>query len=489
MGYQSILFLATCFVVRIVRLAVQPDRCRQRLVFLPCYGLLVNPILFCSAEICQTLYASPPDTHSETARYWPQWRGPLSTGVAIGAEPPVEWQEMADGGDQNIRWKTPVPGRGHSTPVIWGDRVFLTTALPIGTPLEPKYSQAPGAHDNVPVTHRHRFVVLAVNRKDGKICWQKIVREQVPHEGGHYTASQASASPVTDGEYLFAFFGSAGLYCLNLEGEVVWDRHFGEMHTRHGHGEGSSPTLHGDTLIVNWDHERGSFLVALDRHTGKEQWRVSRDEVTSWATPIVVEYEDVIQVVASGSKRVRGYDLETGKMIWSCGGLSRNVVASPVAAHGMVFAASSYDTRNLLAIRLRGSHGDVTASNQVAWSTRRLTPYVPSPLLYDNMLYFLRHYQGILSRLDVRTGRSIGGPVRLNGIRNIYASPVAADNRVYITGLDGTTVVLAHGSLPRVLAINRLRESISASAALVEFELYLRGSHSLYCLARDGGGS
>ena len=444
--------------------------------------LLLTPIGIRPGLMCEPLHAS------ETARYWPQWRGPLATGVAPQAHPPLEWQEAVDGNDQNIRWKTKLPGKGHSTPVVWEDRVFLTTAVPLGEPLEPKYSQAPGAHDNVPVTHQHRFAVLGVSRVNGRILWQKTVREKVPHEGGHYTASHASASPVTDGEYLFAFFGSNGLYCLNLDGEVVWRQDFGEMQTRHGHGEGGSPVLYGETVIVNWDHEGRSFVAALDKHTGQERWRTPRDEVTSWATPIVVEQDGTVQVVISGTQRVRAYDLETGKVIWSCGGLSRNIVASPVADRGMLFVASSYDTRNLLAIRLDGARGDITESDHVAWSTRRLTPYVPSLLLYSHTLYFLRHYQGILTRLDAQSGQPITGPLRLNGIRDVYASPVAADNRIYITDLDGTTVVVAHDPLPRILAVNRLRESVSASAAIVDSELYLRGSHSLYCLMDDGAG-
>jgi len=437
------------------------------------------------------LDAAAPNNAPDAANYWPQWRGPMSTGVAPHAHPPIEWHESADDEDpktKNIRWKTQLPGKGHSTPVIWGDQVFVTSAISVGDAFDPKYSEAPGAHDNIPVTHKHRFVVLALHRADGHLLWQTTVYEAVPHEGGHYTASHASASPVTDGEHLFAFFGSSGLFCLDLQGQVVWSKEFGHMQTRHGHGEGGSPAIYGETLIVNWDHEGRSFVAALNKRTGKELWREPRDEVTSWATPIVIEHDGSAQVIISGTQRVRAYDLQSGKVVWSCGGLSRNIVASPVAAAGMVFAASSYDTRNLLAIRVAGAQGDITETKNVAWTTRQLTPYVPSPLLYENTLYFLRHYQGILSRLDVGSGEPITGPLRLNGIRDVYASPVAADGRVYITDLAGTTVVLTHDPVPRPLAVNRLCEGISASAALVGAAMYLRGSESLYCLADDGAG-
>ena len=415
----------------------------------------------------------------QDGQYWPQWRGPLGTGVAPDADPPVEWSES-----KNIRWKLALPGKGHSTPIIWGDRVFMTAAVPYGSPLEPRYDRAPGAHDSQPVTHHHEFLALAVSRRDGKILWQRTLHKELPHEGGHYTGSLASSSPVTDGQHLFAFFGSRGLYCLDLDGRLVWKKDLGDMQTLHAHGEGSSPALHGDTLVVNWDHEGQSFVVAFDKRTGKQRWKAARDEVTSWATPIVVEREGKPQVIVSGTNRLRGYDLATGRVIWECAGLSRNVVASPVAADGMVYAASSYDTRALLAIRLDGAKGDITGTSQVVWTRQQRTPYVPSPLLYDGWLYFLRHYQGILSRLNAKTGEEPTGPFRLASIRNVYASPVGAAGRVYITGLDGTTQVISH-EVAEVLALNRLNDSFSASAAAVERELYLRGQRYLYCIAEE----
>jgi outer membrane protein assembly factor BamB len=418
------------------------------------------------------------DRHGDASN-WPAWRGPLATGVAPTADPPLAWNE-ADG--TNIRWKTEIPGRGHSTPIIWNNRIFLTTAIHVGDALPPRPSTAPGNHDNLPVTHLHRFVVLAVDRTSGKILWQKTLREAVPHEQGHYTGSLASNSPVTDGEFVYAFFGSFGLYCLDVDGQLVWKRDFGPMQSLHGHGEGSSPVLYGETLIVNWDHEGQSFIVALDKRTGKERWRVERDEVTSWASPIIVEHDGKPQVIVSGTSRVRGYDLANGNVLWECGGLSSNIVASPVSADGMVFAGSSYDKRALLAIRLDGANGDITSTDRVAWRRIRGTPYVPSPLLYDGGLYFLTHYQGILSRVDARTGQDQPGAFRLDGIKNIYSSPVAASGRIYVTDLDGTTLVIKSGASPQRLALNRLSEPINASAAIAGRQLFLRGEKHLYCL-------
>ncbi|MCH7725611.1 MAG: PQQ-like beta-propeller repeat protein [Planctomycetes bacterium] len=430
-------------------------------------------IAFCLISLSAAADGAGPD-------YWPQWRGPLGTGVAPGGNPPVEWSE-----EKNIRWKTPLPGKGHSTPIVWGDRIFLTTAIPFGEKLKPRYSGAPGAHDNVPVNHRHKFVVLAVNRKDGKILWRKTVHEGLPHEGGHYSGSLASASPVTDGERLFAYFGSHGLFCLSFDGEVQWSVDLGKMNTKHGHGEGSSPALYGDTLVVNWDHEGQSFVAALDKRTGKQRWKVERKEVTSWATPIIIQHDGKPQVIVPGTHRLRAYDLVTGDVIWECGGLSANIVATPVAGDGMLFVGSSYEKRALLGIRLAGAKGDITDTKNVAWTMNQRTPYVPSPLLYDGSLYFLRHYQGILTRVNAKTGEEPTGPFRLGVVRNAYASPVAAAGRIYITDLEGTTLVLSNDPEPKPLAANKLDDGFSASAAIVGREIFLRGVKHLYCIAEE----
>lgn len=419
------------------------------------------------------------DEAGESAEdFWPAWRGPLATGVAPHADPPIEW-----GDDNNVRWRAPVPGGGHSSPIVWGGRIFLTTAIPVGEAFAPRYSNAPGAHDNVPVTRRHQFVALAISRETGEVLWERTLNETIPHEGGHYTGSLASASPVTDGERIVVSFGSHGLYCLDVDGGLLWEAHLGDMRSKHGHGEGSSPVLAGDTLVVNWDHEGQSFIVAFDKLTGDERWRQLRDEVTSWASPIIVEHNGRRQVVAAGTDRLRGYDLESGDVVWECAGLSNNVVASPVAADGIVIAGSSYDTRAMLAVRLEGARGDVTRTDNLIWRRTERTPYVPSPLLYGRSIYFLRHYQGILSKVDVRTGEDQSGPFRLYGITDVYASPVAAAGRIYITDRDGTTLVMTHEETPRSLAVNRLDDSFSATPALVAGELYLRGARSLYKIA------
>ncbi|HMJ64843.1 MAG TPA: PQQ-binding-like beta-propeller repeat protein, partial [Candidatus Binatia bacterium] len=394
----------------------------------------------------------------EALRNWPQWRGPLANGVAPLANPPIHWSET-----NNVRWKIPLPGKAHSSPIVFGDLVYVLAAMPVGEARKPVYDDAPGVHDSVPVTHRHQFVALAISRRDGSVSWKKVLREEWPHEGGHETGSLASSSPVTDGEQLYVFFGSRGLYCLDLKGDLKWSKDLGRMHTLHAHGEGSSPVLHGDTLIVCWDQEGDSFLYAFDKRTGKQLWKVPRDEKTSWSTPLVVEHEGKPQVIVSATKRVRGYDLATGAQLWECAGLTDNVVSSPVYTDGVVIAGNSYYSQAMLAIRLAGAKGDITRTTNVLWKLNRMTPYVSSPLLYDKTLYFLLHNQNVLSRLDPLTGKPRGEALRLEGINDfIFASPVGAAGRIYVTSRDGVTVVLRHDSENATLAVNRLKDSFSA---------------------------
>ena len=437
------------------------------------------PICLLTLAITVAGTASDSEPSTEALRDWRQWRGPLATGVAPFADPPIHWSEGS-----NVLWKLALPGKSHSSPIVSGDLVFLMAAIPIGDPQKPVYDHAPGSHDNVPVIYRHQFAVLAVNRTDGTIRWKKILHEDFPHEGGHNTGSLASNSPITDGERVYAFFGSHGLYCLDRKGELLWHADLGQMQTLHAHGEGSSPALYGESLIVCWDHEGESFLYSFDKRTGKQTWKVPRDEKTSWSTPLVVEQDGKPQVVVSASKRVRGYDLATGALLWECAGLTDNVVSSPVYGQGVVVAGNSYYSQSMLGIRLEGAKGDITGTDRVAWKLNRLTPYVSTPLMYGDTVYFLRHLQNILSRLDPVTGTPRGQPLRIEGINDlIFSSPVGAAGRIYITGRDGVTVVLRHDRENAPLAVNRLNDSFSASPALVGREMFLRGESFLYCIA------
>ncbi len=442
-------------------------------------------IFFCVT----TIFLWGMDARSDLERYWHQWRGPEASGVAPHGDPPIEWNE-----NKNIRWKTEIPGQGHATPIVWDDTIFVTSAIQTDKQVE---QQAEGESTEMPRRRRggrgrsaapssvHQFVIFAINRSDGSIRWQQIAREEPPHEGTHPTGSWASNSPVTDGEHVYAYFGSRGLYCYDMQGNLQWEKDLGDMATKMSFGEGSSPVLYGDVIILNWDHEGDSFIITLDKRTGEELWKVDRDEGTSWATPIVVEHDGNHQVIVNATHRTRSYDLATGKVLWECGGMTANTIPSPVTANGIVYVTSGFRGNALQAIRLADAKGDITGAAAVLWEYDRDTPYVPSPLLYGDTLYFLKHNKGVLSAFNASTGEAYYGPERLEGISEVYASPVGADGRIYIASRDGVTLVIKHGSTLEVLAENVLNDGFNASPVIVDKEIFLRGNKSLYCIASD----
>ena len=306
----------------------------------------------------------------------------------------------------------------------------------------------------------------------------------MPHEGLQENNSYASASLVTDGKRLYAFFGSRGLYALDLSGKTLWEKQLGKMQTRMGFGEGSSPALYGDTLVVNWDHEGPDFVVALDAASGRERWRRERDEPTTWATPLVIAGEGAPQVVIAGTNRVVSYDLLTGEERWRAGGLTPNAIPSPVYADGIVYLTSGFRGNALQAIRLSAAKGEVTSAPALVFRHDRDTPYVPSPLLYRGRLYFLKGNTGVLTCLDAKDGTQLFSE-RLLAVPNVYASPVGAAGRVYVAGREGAVAVLAAGPQLELLATNHLDDGFDASPALVDRELYLRGRKHLYRISAD----
>lgn len=445
-----------------------------------------------------------PGAVPDSEQNWPAWRGPSDTGASLTANPPTTWSET-----NNVKWKVRVPGSGLATPIVWKDRVFIQTAVPTGRKSEgqadkaappaapPDASTNPGSTPAAPPGRRRggprsgsekpteyfRFVTLCLDRETGKTLWQKTAREETPHEGFRPgDASFASTSPVTDGKSVFAYFGSRGLYCYDLEGDLKWQKDFGKMQVKLEYGEGSSPALYGNTIVINWDHEGASFIVALDQSSGRELWRQPREEKTSWATPLIVVHDGKPQVVTDASGKIRSYDLATGKVIWECAGLTANVIPSPVAADGIVYCMSGFRGNALLAIRL-GRTGDLTGTDAIVWSHHKSTPYVPSPLLYGGKLYFFSGNNGMLSCFDAKSGQPLIDAERLEAIPNVYSPPVGAGGRVYLVGRNGATVVIRHSEKLEVLATNRLDEKFDASPALAGNQLFLRGHEFLYCLA------
>jgi outer membrane protein assembly factor BamB len=427
---------------------------------------------FLLVPVCGAMVAWLSASEPGAAQYWPQWRGPHGTGVSRVADPPLEWSET-----KNVAWKIAIPGRGSSSPVVWGDRLFLLSAVPAGVAADQSHVPRGGATPRA----AHAFKVFAINRADGTIAWERTAREEVPHEASHQdNGTWASSSAVTDGEHVIASFESRGIYCYDMQGTLVWQKDLGDKRMRNEFGEGSTPALHGNTLVIVWDHLGESTILALDKRTGVERWRVARDEIDTWATPLVVEHDGRAQVVTSGMNKVRSYDLATGRIVWETAGVTMNPIPSPVAEDGMVFVTSGFRGNSLKAIRLAGASGDITGTDAVAWTLDRDTPYVPSPLLYDGVLYILKTNSGLLSAFDSKTGRPHYQVQRLAGAPNVFASPVAAGGRVYVAGRDGTTVVLRHGPSFEVLAENTLDDGFDASPALVGRHIYLRGYRYLY---------
>jgi outer membrane protein assembly factor BamB len=404
---------------------------------------------------------------SEQAQ-WPALRGPNYDGLIHDGNPPVEWNEK-----KNIRWKTAIPGAGHASPVLWGDYLYVQTAVDV-------------AIDDSLANRKYQYKLLAVHRSSGEITWQKTVREAVPAEDSHHqTATFASNTGITDGEHLYAFFGSQGLYCFDFDGNLKWEQDFGDMRTRHSFGEGSSPAIHGNTLVINWDHEGDSFIVALDKRSGKELWRKERDEPTSWSTPLIVESAGKQQVIVSASGKTRSYDLKTGDVIWECSGLGANVIPTPLFRDGVIYVASGHRSPAMQAIRLDKAKGDITGTDAVLWSIDRNTPYVASPLLYGDRLFLTKNREAILSCYNPVTGEIVYGPERLAGMGSVYSSLVGVDNRIYISDLDGATMVIRNSSKFEPMATNVLDEGTAASVIVAGDVIYLRGHQHLYCIAAN----
>lgn len=446
---------------------------------------ILAPLAILSAGI---LSASAADS-TLALKNWPQWRGPAFNGTAPQATAPTTWSET-----EHVKWKFKIPGEGTATPIIWEDQVFVLTAIETGkaeaapapAPEGDRPRRGPGGpgggmRSEKPTTPV-QFIIISLDRKTGKPLWQKTAREQVPHEGHHRDHGFASGSPVTDGEHVYAWFGSFGLYCYDMKGELVWEKDLGDMQTRNSFGEGTSPALHGDTIVINWDHEGDDFIVALDKKTGKELWRQKRDEPTTWSTPLVVEHGGKAQVVVAATNKIRSYDLATGAPVWECGGMTANTIPTPVSEGDLFYAISGFRGAALLAIKL-GRTGDLTGTDAIAWQHSKGTPYVPSPLLVGGRLYFYSGNNGMLSCLDAATGKPLIETQRIDQLLGgVYASPVSADGRIYLAGRDGKTVVIKQSDKLEVLATNKLDDRFDASPAIVGKDIFLRGHESLYCI-------
>lgn len=409
---------------------------------------------------------------------WMHWRGPGVNGVAESAAP-VQWND-----GKNIAWRTPIPGRGFSTPVIAGDRLFLTTAVSSGggLPAEPAAGGRRGPGGGAGAGIEHRFVVMAISRSSGKVLWEQTALTAKTHEGYHRRyGSFASYAPVTDGKQVWALFGSYGLYCYTVEGKLVWKKEMPALRMRNAFGEGGAPVLAGSRLIVKLDQEAGSFIAVFDKDTGKEIWKRDRDEQSSWSTPLVVKVDGREQIITSATNKVRAYALESGEVVWECGGLGSNVIPAPVQFKDTVIVMSGHRDPNLLAIRL-GRKGDLTGSDAILYTNQRGNPYTGSPVLHEGKLYFVSD-SGMVSCLDAATGKPHYLQQRLPKPYNFKSSPVAAGGNLYLAAEDGDVVVLKLGEQFEVLATNTMVDQFFvASPVVVDSTLYLRSSEALYSI-------
>lgn len=408
---------------------------------------------------------------------WPEWRGLYNTGAVTGGNTPVEFSET-----KNVKWKTEIPGKGHATPIIWGNQIIVQTAIATDKKAEKPAAGAPNQMAPTQTDLIHQFKVISVDKISGKINWQTTVKEEMPLERTHELGSWASNSPVTDGENIYAFFGSRGLYCLDFKGNIKWERNFGQMEIVASFGEGSSPAIYKDKVYVQWDHQKKSYLYAVNKKTGKEAWTAEREEITSWATPLVVEVGGKAQLITSATNKVRSYDAETGEIIWECTGMTRNVIPNPMYADGILYLISGFRGNAIKAIDLAKAKGDITGTPAILWEYNQDASYTPSGVLMDGLLYFLKGNNGIITCLNAKDGKVLYSNQKLDGITNIFSSPTGNRDKIYVAGTNVVNVVKA-GPEFSILAKNTLDDTFHASPVIVGNDLFLRGFKYLYCIS------
>ncbi|MES1213587.1 MAG: PQQ-binding-like beta-propeller repeat protein [Singulisphaera sp.] len=422
------------------------------------------------------------------AENWPQFRGPLSNSVADDTDLPERWS-----GTENVAWKTKIPGRGWSAPIVWGKRIFLTSVTSADDQAERKRGIYFGGDQKVAPQTPHQWRVFCLDRDDGRVLWERVGHEGIPPQSVHLKNTYASETPVTDGERVYAYFGNLGIFCFDVDGAPQWSRTLGSFHTADGMGTGSSPILHGEQVIVLNDNEDDSFLLALDRKSGAENWRVARPEKSCWSTPYIWRHPQRTELIVSGSGVARSYDLG-GKLLWQLGDLSAHSIPSPVAGPDLLYLASGHvlsSKRPIVAIRA-GASGDISlagdaASNDfVAWCLKRAAPYNPSLLYSRDYVYALTDL-GILSCYDAHTGKTVYERKRLPNGRSFTASPWAANGQIYCLSEFGDTFVVRAGPAFEVLRVNSLgdEEMFLATPAIAGRQLLIRGEHTLYAIQKE----
>jgi len=420
---------------------------------------------------------------STSAGNWPQWRGPEGQGISAEKGLPDEWSAS-----KNIKWKTPIAGRGHSSPIIWGNKIFLTTALDgeviPGAKPGVTHKMSDGSDfvhpDAVGADRKHTFKVISLDRETGKILWERVAYEGAVADSRHLKASFASSTPATDGKYVFAFFGTEGLYAYDYKGNLVWKQNLGTLGTA-SVGYGVSPILFKDLVIMQCDDSGGkSFIAAFDKKTGKQAWRRERKVDITWSSPVLVRAGNRTELIASAAEAIIAYDPATGKELWRHKGLESNAVPTPVVLNDLVVLTSGAPKKVVLALKAGGS-GDVTGTPQLVWSYNKGTAYVPSPILYGDYLYLMTG-NGTISCLQARTGKLEYEGARVPKPTMFMASPVAYEGKILLTSEDGDTFVVKAGPKHEVLRTNSLGEPVYASPAIADGKIFIRGEQNMYCI-------
>ncbi len=428
----------------------------------------------CSIALLLTLAAS---TLPAATDNWPGWRGPWANGISLLKNLPASWSA-----EQNIFWKTPVPGRGHSSPVVWGDRLFLTTdtegdVLPGAGPVKHRMQGQPFLHpDSVGGNRKHTLELLCFDGNNGKLLWRRTAFEGPVFDDIHKFNTYASATTVTDGKFVYAYFDSQGLYKFDFEGNLIWKMSLGGIATL-GVGTGGSPVLFEDKILILADQDdgEGSFLAAVATEDGKVAWKIPRKAQITWTTPVVVEVASQPELIVAATENVIAYDPRTGKEIWRTEGLDSNVVHTPVFGHGMVYVSSGYPKKKTMAIHLDPAF----KGDRVAWKYEKGTGYIPSPILYGDYLYLMSG-AGLLTCLDANTGEPKYEGKRFPVTAQFTSPPVAFDGKLLVTSNDGDTFVVKAGPVHEILATNSISEPVFASLALAGDSIYIRSAQALY---------
>jgi outer membrane protein assembly factor BamB len=448
-------------------------------------SLISAVLLAVAAVVARTELRSEP-LRPELQGNWPQWRGPDGLGISAETGFATEWSPT-----KNIKWKTAIPGRGHSSPVIWGDHIFLTTSfkeepVPGGrkAPVHLDFNYRPGyVHpDAVDIEFVHKLDTLAIDATTGKILWEKTSYEGLMSDDHHRSNTYASPSVVTDGTLAYAFFESLGLYAYDFDGNLKWKTSLGDI-IKAGLGPGTSPVLYKNLIILQCDQEMGtgSFIAALDKRTGKEVWRTERKNRRSWATPLLVKVGDRFELIASGAESDAAYDPDTGKELWHANGTESHPIPSSVTGHGLVILTAGSQAKRVLAIKL-GAAGDLTNSPSIVWRYAKGTAYVASPILIGQYLY-LESDGGIVTCLDVDTGAIVYEGGRPPVPAEIRASFVSFEDKLLMTSDDGNTYVIRAGPKFELLGTNTVDEPVWASPALSRGTIYIRGDQHLFAIA------